>query len=102
MSNMNLTGGGILTFSLSGDSSLSFTLDFGDAMEMELVSPEFVGGNISGDIYTGETTVTPNFNSATLYTANKLLMDNITVNPIQVENVSNLSGGITVYIGGII
>lgn len=98
MSNMNLTGGGILTFSLSGDSSLSFTLDFGDAMEMELVSPEFV----SGDIYTGETTVTPNFNSATLYTAHKLLTDNITVNPIQVENVSNLGGGITVYIGGII
>lgn len=101
MANMNLTGGFNLTFSLSGDSPLSFTLDSGNVMQMELIIPEFIGGDISGDIYDGVVIVDPNFDGVTLETANKLLTDNITVNPIKVENVSNLGGGITVYIGGI-
>lgn len=52
--------------------------------------------------YTGVTEVDPDFDGVTLQTANKVLVNNITVNPIKVEYVSNLSGGRTVYIGGII
>ena len=52
--------------------------------------------------YTGETTVNPDFNGIVLQTAQKIVTNNITVNPIQVESVSNIQGGRTVYIGGII
>lgn len=52
--------------------------------------------------YTGEYAVTPDFNGTTLQTRQKYMSDNVTVNPIQVESVSNIGGGRTVYIGGII
>ena len=52
--------------------------------------------------YTGEYTVDPDFNGITLQTRQKYMNDNVTVNPIQVESVSNIGGGRTVYIGGII
>lgn len=99
MVDMNLTGDEKLTFSLSGDSSLNFELNnTTGSLEVELVAPVI----LDTDTYTGEMVVTPDFYGTTLGTAHKLVTDNITVNPIQVENVSNLSGGITVYIGGII
>ena len=98
MADMNLTGDEKLTFSLSGDSSLNFELNnTTGSLGVELVAPVI----LDADTYTGETIVTPDFNGTTLETAHKLVTDDITVNPIQVENVSNLSGGITVYIGGI-
>lgn len=53
-------------------------------------------------IYTGQTVVDPDFVGITLPTANKTVISDIRVNPIEVESVSNLSGGRTVYIGGII
>ncbi len=53
-------------------------------------------------VYTGETTVDPDFTGTVLQTAQKIVTNNITVNPIQVESVSNIQGGRTVYIGGII
>ena len=53
-------------------------------------------------VYTGETTVNPDFIGKVLQTAQKTVISNITVNPIQVESVSNPTGGRTVYIGGII
>ena len=52
--------------------------------------------------YTGEYEVDPLFDTQTLDTANRYLTDDVTVNPIKVESVSNLSGGVTVYIGGVI
>lgn len=52
--------------------------------------------------YTGATTVDPDFNGIVLETAQKTVLSDITVNPIQVESVSNPQGGRTVYIGGII
>ena len=52
--------------------------------------------------YTGQTTVDPDFEGTVLETAQKIMLSNITVNPIQVESVSNPMGGRTVYIGGII
>lgn len=51
--------------------------------------------------YTGQTIVNPDFVDIILPTANKVLAQNITVKPIEVQMVSNLSGGKTVYIGGI-
>ena len=53
-------------------------------------------------VYEGQTRVEPDFNGVTLETDHKYLLDDITVNPIQVESVSNIEGGRTVYIGGII
>lgn len=53
-------------------------------------------------VYTGETTVDPDFDGTVLMTAQKVVNQNITINPIQVESVSNPTGGRTVYIGGII
>lgn len=51
--------------------------------------------------YTGTYEVNPDFVGASLSTAGKVLTQNVNVHPIQVENVSNSSGGRTVYIGGI-
>lgn len=56
----------------------------------------------SADEYHGAYIVDPDFEGITLGTRNKLMRDDVTVNPIEVSEVSNLSGGITVYIGGII
>lgn len=53
-------------------------------------------------VYTGETTVKPDFVGTVLMTANKVVLNNVTVEPIEVQTVGNLSGGNTVYIGGII
>ena len=52
--------------------------------------------------YTGEYTVDPDFDGKVLQTRQKYMRDNVTINPIQVESVSNPTGGRTVYIGGII
>lgn len=51
--------------------------------------------------YQGEYDVEPSFTEKTLKTKDKLLLDDVTVNPIRVERMSNAAGGITVYIGGI-
>ena len=56
----------------------------------------------SADEYHGAYIVDPDFEGITLGTRNKLMRDDVTVNPIEVSEVSNLAGGITVYIGGII
>lgn len=58
--------------------------------------------HIDADIYDGMYDINPDFIGTTLETRNKTLRENITVKPIQVESVSNLEGGRTVYIGGII
>lgn len=64
----------------------------------KLSIPEY----INVDVYEGEYEVEPDFAEQTLPTKNKTLVRDITVNPIQVESVSNIQGGRTVYIGGII
>lgn len=79
--------------------SLTFNLLGGEEqLEFTLQSPSFLGA----DIYNGATQIDPNFTKQTLNTAHKVINKNITINPIQVETVSNTSGGATVYIGGII
>lgn len=91
--------GGKLQFSLSGDDRLIFALDSSNTdMTFSLSAPSY----FEPDLYTGETVVNPDFVGKVLNTRQKLLTSDISVNPIQVEEVSNTSGGVTVYIGGII
>lgn len=54
------------------------------------------------DMYAGDYIVAPDFDGKTLPTANKTLIQDVTVKPIEVQVVSNTAGGKTVYIGGII
>lgn len=89
--------GDILSFRLSGDSHLDFNLSPDESLTFDVSTPT----HVETDIYTGQTEVNPDFVGVTLETARKLLTDDIIVKPIQVESVSNLSGGRTVYIGGI-
>ena len=52
-----------------------------------------------GDIYDGPYVVTPTVDKQALYTQYKHMTNDITVNAIPYFNVSNTSGGSTVYIG---
>lgn len=56
----------------------------------------------TGFPYEGPYRVDPKFEEIVLNTKNKTLKDNVCVNPIDVQRVSNPSGGRTVYIGGVI
>lgn len=88
-----------LSFNLLNNSeNLVFSLSSGKDIIFNLSTPTF----LYTDIYNGITDVTPDFDSLVLKTSHKIVTKNIVVNPIQVEKVSNLSGGITVFIGGII
>ena len=65
--------------------------------------PEFdVTVNTQGDAvpYTGDYIVDPDFATQMLETKEKYMLDNVTVNPIEVARVSNPAGGRTIYIGG--
>lgn len=57
-----------------------------------------------GDIpaYTGAYNVDPKFTAQKLATNGKKMLDDVTVEAIEVQRVSNTSGGRTVYIGGLI
>lgn len=84
-------------------------------MAKDITAKGYLSGNITASgalgqtitleqlpMYDGETEINPDFIGKVLQTAQKKMPDNITVNPIQVESVSNIQGGRTVYIGGII
>ena len=51
--------------------------------------------------YDGPYTVTPDFETQELATKDRLLKDNVTVDPIVVARVENPAGGKTIFIGGI-
>lgn len=66
-------------------------------------------GNLTGTLsmfsgeyqtYSGPYSAVPSFEDQVLNTSNKVLYDDINISRIAVHEVSNLSGGITVYIGG--
>ncbi len=86
-----------LTFELDAGEPLIFWLDDDRSLTVELAAPLYIGG----DIYNGQVVVEPTFESTTLSTKNKVVKSDILVNPIRVEQTTNESGGITVYIGGI-
>ena len=79
----------------------TFDLEFDlDDMSFE---PEFdVKVNTQGDVvpYTGDYIVDPDFATQMLETKEKYMLDDVTVNPIEVARVSNPAGGRTIYIGG--
>lgn len=54
-----------------------------------------------GESYDGPYTVTPNFETQELATKDRLLKDNVTVDPIAVARVENPAGGKTIFIGGV-
>lgn len=57
---------------------------------------------VGGDLYDGEYEVTPStVQKQVLKTAQKIMSKNVTVHKIPYSQTSNLSGGDTVYIGGI-
>lgn len=60
-----------------------------------------IRGGSGGEPYDGPYTVTPDFETHALATKDRLLKDNVTVDPIAVARVENPSGGKTIYIGGI-
>ena len=75
-------------------------------MSGTLASIAGVAGSItvatgSAPAYTGEYEVTPEFETQKLYTKDRTMMDDVTVQAIVVSRTTNPSGGNTVYIGGI-
>lgn len=80
---------------------MSFDPEFDlDGMSFD---PEFdVAVNTQVDVvpYTGDYIVDPNFATQILGTKEKFMLDDVTVNPIEVARVSNPAGGRTIYIGG--
>lgn len=64
------------------------------------VGAVFDGEGASVPEYKGEYSVTPSQNEQTLLTANKRMSKNVTVKEIPYAEVSNVSGGLTVTIGG--
>ena len=82
------------------DGELSLNLNIDGEMSLDLHMDGEAGTD--APTYQGQTTVNPDFEGTVLETAQKIVLSNITVNPIQVESVSNPTGGRTVYIGGII
>jgi len=57
---------------------------------------------MSANYYNGPYVVKPSFEDQFLATNNKLMTSDVEVEAIEVNRTTNLSGGITVYIGGII
>lgn len=70
-----------------------------DLVEVSVGSETVV---MAGEVYPGPYTVDPDFVGVTLPTREKNMREDITVNAIEVQRVSNPTGGKTVYIGGII
>lgn len=79
----------MVTFELTQKTALSVAFDV------------TIRGGSGGDPYDGPYTVTPDFETQELATKDRLLKDNVTVDPIAVARVENPSGGKTIYIGGI-
>ena len=92
----------VATFELEFDlDDMSFNPEF-DLGDMSF-EPDFdVTVDTQGDVipYTGDYIVDPDFATQILGTKEKYMLDDVTVNPIEVARVSNPAGGRTIYIGG--
>ena len=84
-----------LNLNIDGEMSLDIPVDGEAGTVIKVVERD-------APTYQGQTVVDPDFTGTVLETAQKIVLSDITVNPIQVESVSNPTGGRTVYIGGII
>ena len=54
---------------------------------------------IGGELYEGDYVVTPKVEGQVIPTKDKVMVENMEIRPIPFFNVSNTSGGNTVYIG---
>lgn len=80
-----------------------------ESIKASIISPEPIGVKIVGQTvrigsaerYDGPYEVTPDFDTQTLETEEKLMTDDVTVYPIPVHRTTN-PYGTTVYIGGIL
>lgn len=79
----------MVTFELTQKTALSVAFDV------------TIRGGAGGEPYDGPYTVMPSFETQELATKDRLLKDNVTVDPIAVARVENPSGGKTIFIGGI-
>ena len=79
----------MVTFELTQKTALSVAFDV------------TIRGGDGGEPYDGPYTVPPNFETQHLATKDKILKDNVTVDPIAVARVENPAGGKTIFIGGI-
>lgn len=70
-----------------------------DSIDIDMGDCTINVNSIIGERYTGDYVVDPTFTPVVLETNNKVMTDDVTVNPILVSQVSNPSGGYTVYIG---
>lgn len=77
-------------------SNLRGALQLSAVLRGTLYLPEVVGGTP----YKGTYVVSPDFAGTTLHTQDKVLSEDVVINPIEVARVSNPSGGKTVFIGG--
>ena len=79
----------MVTFELTQKTALSVAFDV------------TIRGGSGGEPYDGPYTVTPDFETQELATKDRLLKDNVTVDPIAVARVEDPAGGKTIFIGGI-
>lgn len=79
----------MVTFELTQKTALSVAFDV------------TIRGGSGGEPYDGPYTVTPDFETQELATKDRLLKDNVTVDPIAIARVENPAGGKTIFIGGI-
>lgn len=93
---------------LASIETIEGTVNAGKVVSGKLSAAPKVTGSISGKIgdhqypvYDGPYTATPKFESQELETKDKMMKENVEVEPIFVSKVSNPAGGTTVYIGGI-
>lgn len=68
------------------------------AMDVNFGQIQAVTEYVGGEPYQGEYTATPSVEGQTIPTKNKVMLDDLTVRAIPVYEVSNESGGNTVYI----
>ena len=76
------------------ENRLEFDTEFGDVVVLTVPVP---GGDWVA--YDGDYIVTPKTDGQTLETANKVMLNDVTIKAIPYFETSNTSGGSTVYIG---
>lgn len=82
-------------FSESSQTLDVFLADSDQTLDIELVG----GGEGRFPYYTGDYVVEPRKVEQILATKNKSMSDDVTINPIYYAETSNLSGGVTAFIG---
>lgn len=69
-----------------------------DSFDAEFGELHVVTNYVGGELYEGDYAVTPKIDAQTMPTKDKYLIDDVTIKPIPIFEVSNNSGGNTVYI----